>query len=83
MRFLYVQDEKTQLWDSLPHYAGLVFQKMNEKFGKYPYDEYAVIQGGDGGMEYPMATLITGHRSKGSLIELPHMKQFIVGISIY
>lgn len=68
LRFLYVQDEKTQLWDSLPHYAGLVFQKMNEKFGKYPYDEYAVIQGGDGGMEYPMATLITGHRSKGSLI---------------
>jgi aminopeptidase N len=27
-----------------------------------------VIQGGDGGMEYPMATLITGHRSLRSLV---------------
>lgn len=68
VRFFFVEDEKTKLWDSLPAYTGLIFQKMNEKFGTYPYDEYAVIQGGDGGMEYPMATLITGHRSKGSLI---------------
>lgn len=41
---------------------------MNEHYGQYPYGEYAVIQGGDGGMEYPMATLITGHRSLGSLV---------------
>ncbi len=68
LRFFYVKHEKTQLWDSLPPYAAKVFQGMAKKFGKYPYDEYAVIQGGDGGMEYPMATLITGHRSKGSLI---------------
>ena len=68
VRFFYVKSEETKLWDSLPPYTALIFQKMNEKFGVYPYDEYAVIQGGDGGMEYPMATLITGHRSKGSLI---------------
>jgi hypothetical protein len=68
LRFFYVKHEKTKLWDSLPPYASKVFTGMAEKFGKYPYDEYAVIQGGDGGMEYPMATLITGHRSKGSLI---------------
>jgi hypothetical protein len=68
LRFFYVPSEKTVLWDSLPKYTALIFQKMNEKFGVYPYDEYAVIQGGDGGMEYAMATLITGHRSKGSLI---------------
>ena len=28
-------------------------------FGKYPYPQYSFIQGGDGGMEYPMATLIS------------------------
>ncbi|GAB4396167.1 MAG: M1 family metallopeptidase [Microscillaceae bacterium] len=44
------------------------FQFMNERFGKYPYDSYAVIQGGDGGMEYPMCTLVTGNRSTNSLI---------------
>lgn len=27
-------------------------------FGAYPYKNYSFIQGGDGGMEYPMATLI-------------------------
>ncbi|MFM2326686.1 MAG: hypothetical protein RIR31_888 [Bacteroidota bacterium] len=33
---------------------------MESKFGKYPYPQYSFIQGGDGGMEYPMATLLNG-----------------------
>ena len=41
---------------------------MNERFGEYPYPQYSVIQGGDGGMEYPMCTLITGERSLPSLV---------------
>jgi aminopeptidase N len=36
------------------------FQYLNEHFGTYPFDTYSVIQGGDGGMEYPMCTLIMG-----------------------
>ena len=43
---------------------------MNEIFGKYPYTKYSIIQGGDGGMEYPMATLITGERSYPSLLSV-------------
>jgi len=31
---------------------------IEKNFGKYPYPQYSFIQGGDGGMEYPMATLI-------------------------
>ncbi|MEM9868998.1 MAG: M1 family aminopeptidase, partial [Bacteroidota bacterium] len=34
----------------------------------YPYDQYSVIQGGDGGMEYAMSTLITGQRKFPSLV---------------
>ena len=41
---------------------------FSENVGKYPYDQYSVIQGGDGGMEYAMSTLITGQRSYGSLL---------------
>jgi hypothetical protein len=41
---------------------------MNEHFGKYPYGEYSFIQGGDGGMEYPLATLMTGNRGLNSLV---------------
>src|SRR5690554_8053996 len=41
---------------------------FNKSVGEYPYKQYSVIQGGDGGMEYAMCTLITGERSLPSLI---------------
>gem|GEM_PF-1854987 len=40
----------------------------DDHYGKYPYKQFSVIQGGDGGMEYPMCTLMTGWRSLGSLV---------------
>jgi aminopeptidase N len=43
-------------------------QFFSKNIGEYPYDQYSVIQGGDGGMEYAMSTLITGERSFGSLV---------------
>nr|MCU0322077.1 M1 family peptidase [Chitinophagaceae bacterium] len=33
---------------------------IEKRFGKYPYPQYSFIQGGDGGMEYAMATLLKG-----------------------
>lgn len=68
LRFFYQPDTLTANWAVLPRYAVQAFEYINEHFGQYPYDEYAIIQGGDGGMEYPMATLITGHRSLKSLV---------------
>lgn len=68
LHFLFQRDSTTQLWDSLPKYAVKIFEEMNKTFGEYPYKQYTVAQGGDGGMEYPMMTLIRGARSKGSLI---------------
>ncbi len=62
------QQELTQNWERLPEFTARGFQFMSENFGKYPYDQFTVIQGGDGGMEYPMGTLITGNRSFGSLV---------------
>lgn len=55
-------------WESLHTYMDASIKYMNARFGKYPYPRYAFIQGGDGGMEYPMATLITGERPIGSLV---------------
>ena len=68
LHFFYQTDTLAQTWEQLPAAAVRAFQYMNANFGKYPYDSYSIIQGGDGGMEYPMATLITGHRSLRSLI---------------
>jgi hypothetical protein len=36
------------------------FDFMAAHFGKYPYQQFSIIQGGDGGMEYPMCTMILG-----------------------
>jgi hypothetical protein len=68
LHFFYQKGEKTtDNWAKMQPYAVKHFQFMNTTFGKYPYDTYSIIQGGDGGMEYPMCTLITGERSFGSL----------------
>ena len=55
-------------WEALPAYAAKAMAFLNELVGPYPYPQYSIIQGGDGGMEYPMATLITGERSLRSLV---------------
>jgi hypothetical protein len=69
LHFFYQPGEKTtDNWTRMKEYAVKHFQFMNERFGKYPYDTYSILQGGDGGMEYPMATFITGERTFGSLV---------------
>ena len=69
LRFFYQKNEKTMdNWEQLPKAMDRAFDYINERFGQYPYKVYSFIQGGDGGMEYPMATLITGERSYGSLV---------------
>lgn len=55
-------------WKELPGYMVRSFQHMNKHFGVYPWPQYSFVQGGDGGMEYPMLTLITGKRRLGSLV---------------
>ena len=63
-------DEMVSNWKRLQDDTADAFRYINGKFGKYPYTKYSVIQGGDGGMEYPMATLITGERSYPSLLSV-------------
>jgi Peptidase family M1 domain len=61
LHFFYQKNEKTtETWKKMQPYAVKVFEYLNEHFGKYPFDTYSIIQGGDGGMEYPMCTLILG-----------------------
>lgn len=60
--------ESTENWVKLMDYTPKAIEFMSEHFGQYPYKQYSVIQGGDGGMEYPMATLVTGGRNLNSLV---------------
>jgi hypothetical protein len=59
--------EYLQNWKKLQPQTAELMAYFSENVGKYPYKQYSVIQGGDGGMEYAMATLITGKRKYGSL----------------
>lgn len=69
MHFFYQENEKTKdNWETLPKIMDKAFTFINTNYGKYPYEQYTFIQGGDGGMEYPMATFITGERTLGSLV---------------
>ena len=58
----------TENWKQLPELTVRAFEYANTHFGTYPYPQFTTIQGGDGGMEYPMGTLITGARNLRSLV---------------
>ncbi len=70
IHFLHINDTLNDNWVALKDYTVRCFNYMNENFGIYPYPQYSVIQGGDGGMEYPMCTLITSGGSFGGLVSV-------------
>jgi hypothetical protein len=68
LHFLYKNDPSIkENWKKLQPITNEFLKYFNEHVGDYPYKQYSVIQGGDGGMEYAMCTLITGRRQFGSL----------------
>ncbi len=62
------KDEIKENWKNLQQKTADAMNFFNKNIGKYPYEQYSVVQGGDGGMEYAMSTLITGERAFGSLV---------------
>ena len=61
-------DEIKENWKNLQEKTEELLLFFNQNIGPYPWDQYTVAQGGDGGMEYAMLTLITGERNFGSLV---------------
>src|SRR5690606_36616715 len=52
--------DKLENWKKIQPKAVEFMQYFSEHIGPYPYNQYSIIQGGDGGMEYAMCTLILG-----------------------
>jgi len=63
-----LEEEYKKHWRDLQPITKKLMAFFSENIGPYPYEQYSVIQGGDGGMEYGMCTLITGKRNFGSLV---------------
>ncbi|HET6567142.1 MAG TPA: M1 family metallopeptidase, partial [Rhodothermales bacterium] len=55
-------------WKNLREWVPAVVQFYTRHYGPYPWPQFTVAQAGDGGMEYPMITFITGRRSPGSVL---------------
>jgi hypothetical protein len=49
-----------QEWEQVLTDAERALPFIEKTFGAYPYKQFSFIHGGDGGMEYPMATLCIG-----------------------
>ncbi len=61
LHLLYKISNKTASdWEKVLDDAARAFPEIEKTFGVYPYRQYSFIHGGDGGMEYPMATLLVG-----------------------
>jgi len=67
LHFFYKPDAGEENWKKLQEDTLGLLDYFEENIGPYPWKQYSVIQGGDGGMEYAMCTMITGKRSYPSL----------------
>lgn len=47
-------------WEKILTDADKALPFIEKTFGAYPYKQFSFVHGGDGGMEYPMATLLSG-----------------------
>ncbi|GGE92356.1 Peptidase family M1 [Chishuiella changwenlii] len=65
---VYQDNDSSTAWREAMPYALGFFDYNSEHFGQYPWKNYSIIQGGDGGMEYGTATLIAGGKNLESLI---------------
>jgi len=60
--------EVVENWKTALGLAADFFDFCGTHFGEYPWQTYSIVQGGDGGMEYGTAMLITGGRNLKSLV---------------
>ncbi|MBZ4187770.1 M1 family metallopeptidase [Niabella beijingensis] len=59
LHLLYKPAKSTpEKWEKILSDAAQALPYIEKTFGHYPYKQYSFITGGDGGMEYPMATLL-------------------------
>jgi len=69
LHFLYKNNKKyLDAWKEVQPLTEKALDYFNENIGQYPWKQYSVIQGGDGGMEYAMCTLIAGGETLRSIV---------------
>lgn len=74
LHFLYLNNPKyIKNWKELQPLMVKTMDIYNKMIGEYPYKQYSFIQGGDGGMEYAMCTLMLGTGTAQEMMDAaPH-----------
>ncbi len=69
LHFLYKNSaEYKQAWKEIQPYTEKALEYFNKNIGAYPWEQYSVIQAGDGGMEYAMCTFVEGGKTLKEII---------------
>ncbi|MDV7186635.1 M1 family metallopeptidase [Lutibacter sp. TH_r2] len=69
LHFFYKNEAKyKKAWKEMQPYMEQSLDFFNEHIGPYAWEKYSVIQGGDGGMEYAMCTLVAGGKTLGEIV---------------
>lgn len=69
LHFLYKNNPKIiDNWKKMQPIMAKVMDYYNKTVGPYPYKQYSFIQGGDGGMEYAMCTLMLGNGTLDGIV---------------
>jgi hypothetical protein len=65
-------DKRVTDWEQIIPKMEKIIPFVEKKFGAYAYKQYSWIHGGDGGMEYPMTTMVSGPGDGVTIHEFLH-----------
>ncbi len=73
LHFIFKDDPATEVqWTKTADSCVMIYPFISKTFGAYPYPVYSFLQGGGGGTEYPMATLIRNGGFESAVHEWCH-----------
>ncbi|PQJ36580.1 aminopeptidase [Salinibacter sp. 10B] len=72
-----VAEQWTPLKDDMPDLTAY----FSQEYGDYPYPQMTVAQGGDGGMEYPMFTVVSSY--DGPAFEQKSSRRSVLGTTVH
>lgn len=73
LNFIYKNNPATDAkWQATADTCAIIYSFMAKTLGTYPYPVYSFLQGGGGGTEYPMATLVKDYSLETAIHEWCH-----------
>jgi len=73
--------EVAEQWKPLTDDMPQITTFFSEEYGDYPYPQMTVAQGGDGGMEYPMFTVVSSY--DGPAFEQKSSRRSVLGTTVH